>query len=142
MTGLSRLVSWRRLSHGTDPALIRFTATRWWPQSLARYPTVVVERLAPRSVLHDGVTMWDAVRVLDAFPLPARHEVLTHDLPEEDGKYDSSYGAPRCVLVANPRLPQWLETLLGQPLPLSKARAPIRYAQVSVSGLSPKWTSG
>ncbi len=86
--------------------------------------------------------MWDAVRVLDAFPLPARHEVLTHDLPEEDGKYDSSYGAPRCVLVANPRLPQWLETLLGQPLPLSKARAPIRYAQVSVSGLSPKWTSG
>ena len=62
------------------------------------------DRLASQNlaVLHDGVTMWDAVRVLDAFPLPAMYEVLTRDLPEEDGKYDCSYGAPCCVLVADP----------------------------------------
>ena len=74
-------------------------------------------------MLHDGVTMWDAIRVLDAFPLPACHEGLTHDQPEGDGKYDFSYGAPRCVLVADPRLPEWLQSLLGQPLPLPKARS-------------------
>ncbi len=101
------------------------------------------DRLASQdfAVLHDGVTMWDAVRVLDAFPLPARHEVLTHDLPEEDGKYDVSYGAPRCVLVADPRLPEWLETLLGEPLPLPKTRAVVRYAEVTSSGSTTTWSS-
>ena len=92
--------------------------------------------------MHDGVTMWDAVSVLDAFPLPARHEVLTHALREEDGKYDMTHGAPRCVLVADPRVPQWLEAVLGQPLPIPKARAVVRYVSITVSGSHLAWSTG
>ncbi len=56
--------------------------------------------------MHDGVTMWDAVRVLDAFPLPVRHAVLTHDRPEEEGKVRLQLRRSSVFLVANPRQPE------------------------------------
>lgn len=93
------------------------------------------DRLAAQdfALLHDGASMWDAFAVRDAFPLPARHEVLTHGLAEEEGKYDFTHGAPRCVLLGDPRVPAWLEAALGQPMPLPPARAVVRYASVTVS---------
>ena len=101
------------------------------------------ERLATVdfAVLHDGAVMWDAVCVRDAFPATDRHVAIAQSLPEEREKYDFTHGAPRCVLVADPRLPLWLEAVLGQPLPLPPARAVVRYATVSSGATGLEWLS-